>query len=122
MEIRQRPFFVRMIVAPRALQPRAEKNLTENFRQLRRRALVAINHSRPEAVRAAACSHHVARESVHRQVCAERFAQPLVEHVHTLQARTIRIRPHEVRPVIGPMVGISSIGQQPVNELGALVS
>src|SRR5438067_10694429 len=79
VEIILRPLLVRVIVAARALEARAEKNLAEHRRPLRRLAAIAIDHRRAVAMRVALGEQNFAGELIVRHVFAEALPQPLIE-------------------------------------------
>ena len=108
-------------MAPRAFQARTQKDLAENLRHLVRRAFIAIHHRRAKPMRAASGSDHLTGKGVHWLVLAKRLTQPLIEHIHALESGAIRIGPHEVRPLIRPMIGVRGIGQQSPDHFRALI-
>ena len=108
-------------MAPRAFQARTQKDLAENLRHLVRRAFITIHHRRAKPMRAAGGSDHLTGKGVHWLVLAKRLPQPLIEHIHALESGAIRIGPHEVRPLISPMIGVRGIGQQSPDHFRALI-
>ena len=110
-----------MIVALRAFHSHAQENLVKNNRQFSWRALVAVNHRGPKAMRTSVGRDNLAGELVHRFIFAKRLAQPLVQHINALESNPVGVGPQEISPFVCPVISISRVRQQPFNELIAFV-
>ena len=116
------PFFIGVIMTTGTLKAYPQKNLTEYLGHLLRRTLVAIHHGGTKSVRTPAGSNHIACKLIHWLVFTKCITQPLVQYIHTLEPGPVRIRAHEVRPLVCPVVGICRIRQKSINHPRALIS
>src|SRR5205807_8753099 len=92
IEVVLAPFLVRMMVTAGAFESRAEEELAEHRREVRRFAPVAIDHRGTVAMVRALDEEDFTHELIVGLVQPETVAQPLVEREHALYAHTVGIR------------------------------
>ena len=69
---------------------------------------------------AALGQENIADELVVRRVRAERFPQPLVEHVNALDPHAVRVRAKEVGPLVRPVIGVTGVLKEVLDPFAAL--
>ena len=110
-----------MVVALRAVQPRAEKKLGGVLGALHRRAVGAIPVGRRVGVSAAARGDEFARELIERLVRGDALVNPAVKRLHPLRIKLALLNPQQVGPLERPEIDELRAFQQRLDELGALV-
>ncbi len=96
----------RMMVALRALQPHAQKQLRRRFGQRRRIRIDAKEIGWTIGIDRTLCRHQFANELIVRLVGAKRFLDPVVQRPHPLFAKRVAVVANQVRPFQCPVGGV----------------
>jgi hypothetical protein len=116
IEVVLTPLFVRMMVATRTFETRAEEELAEQRCQVGRLAAVAINDRGPIAMVHAFAQQDFPCELIVGFVLPETVAQPLVKREYTFHPHPVRVRSQQVGPLVSPVVGEPGLREEAVNE------